>query len=301
MKPTKPTVTIGIPAYNEAANIERLLRALLDQKQTTYILKQIIVASDGSTDDTVRIVKNIKAPQVTLIKGRQRCGQAYRQNEIADKSQSDVLVLINADVLPVKRQLVERLIAPIIKKQADLTSGERVPLPSRTLVERILIFSTHVKYELFKEKNYVKNVYFCNGALRAFSKRLYKSIHWPNVVGEDAYSYFFCLQKGFTFLYQPAAQIYYRCPDNFAEHSKQSIRFLHSQQEMARLFGSDWTKQEYAIPQNLVVDIVGRYFFQNPVSLVLYMGFFIYAKIYSLLDHKKENLWDMATTSKKLI
>jgi glycosyltransferase involved in cell wall biosynthesis len=43
------TVTIGIPAYNEAANITSLLMALLAQNTPNFKLESIIVASDGST------------------------------------------------------------------------------------------------------------------------------------------------------------------------------------------------------------------------------------------------------------
>ena len=49
----KLTVTIGIPAYNEEANVRNLLVSLLAQKETNFKLQEIIVVSDGSTDKTV--------------------------------------------------------------------------------------------------------------------------------------------------------------------------------------------------------------------------------------------------------
>ena len=48
----KLTVSVGIPAYDEEANIKSLLEAILQQRQENFILKSIIVVSDGSTDRT---------------------------------------------------------------------------------------------------------------------------------------------------------------------------------------------------------------------------------------------------------
>ena len=54
---SKQTVTIGIPAHNEAENISYLLRSILRQKQRNYKLEKIIVVCDGCTDNTEDKVK----------------------------------------------------------------------------------------------------------------------------------------------------------------------------------------------------------------------------------------------------
>jgi len=53
----KKTLAIGIPAHNEEANIGFLIKALLEQESRLYVLTEIIVASDASTDKTVELVK----------------------------------------------------------------------------------------------------------------------------------------------------------------------------------------------------------------------------------------------------
>src|SRR3989338_5892127 len=94
------TVTIGIPAYNEAGNIGQLLKALLKQKQAGWVLEKIMVVSDASEDKTDIIVKQFKDKRIRLLRNLQRIGQAESQNRIIDECDSDVLVLMNADVLP---------------------------------------------------------------------------------------------------------------------------------------------------------------------------------------------------------
>jgi succinoglycan biosynthesis protein ExoA len=52
-----PTLTIAIPAYNEAANIERVVRGFLSTAYPNLI--ELFIADGGSTDGTQDIVKNL--------------------------------------------------------------------------------------------------------------------------------------------------------------------------------------------------------------------------------------------------
>lgn len=55
----KLTVTIGIPAYNEEQNIGHLLVNIFNQSTSIAILDEIIIVSDGSTDNTIKAIKKI--------------------------------------------------------------------------------------------------------------------------------------------------------------------------------------------------------------------------------------------------
>src|SRR3989344_8939516 len=82
--PILKKVSIGIPAYNEEANIKNLLTALLAQKQENFELLEIIVISDGSDDNTVEQAKSLASEKISVIDGKDRKGQAQRQNEIME-------------------------------------------------------------------------------------------------------------------------------------------------------------------------------------------------------------------------
>ncbi|MDO9069118.1 MAG: glycosyltransferase, partial [Deltaproteobacteria bacterium] len=51
-------ISIGIPCYNEAANIEKLLDRLLMFDANGYSLEEVIVIASGCTDDTTGLVLN---------------------------------------------------------------------------------------------------------------------------------------------------------------------------------------------------------------------------------------------------
>ena len=51
-------LSIGIMAYNEEANIGRLLRSVLGERFTHSYLKEIFVVASGCTDRTEEIVRD---------------------------------------------------------------------------------------------------------------------------------------------------------------------------------------------------------------------------------------------------
>ena len=64
MKNKKPTVTVALSAYNEEKNIKSFLESVLSQREESYVLKEIWVYSDVSTDKTVEIAKSIKSTKI---------------------------------------------------------------------------------------------------------------------------------------------------------------------------------------------------------------------------------------------
>jgi biofilm PGA synthesis N-glycosyltransferase PgaC len=50
-------VSIVVPAHNEAANIRRLLTALLEQQTRVGRIVEIVVVASGCTDDTAEVAR----------------------------------------------------------------------------------------------------------------------------------------------------------------------------------------------------------------------------------------------------
>lgn len=64
-----------VPAYNEAANIGRLIQSIVKQ---TMLPKQLIIVDDGSTDQTAELVKAMAVQHkwITLIQNKQKTARA---------------------------------------------------------------------------------------------------------------------------------------------------------------------------------------------------------------------------------
>ena len=126
----KLSVTIGIPAFNEQENIAHLLHSILKQKESKFYLKEIIVISDASNDGTGDIVRSVSDPRIILIENIARLGQAQNQNTMLKKFSGDILLLLNADVLPQDEHYIDNMVAPFYSnKNLGITSSRVMPLP----------------------------------------------------------------------------------------------------------------------------------------------------------------------------
>lgn len=93
-----PSVTVLIPAYNEAQNIAATIQNKLDQDYPRERL-EIIVISDGSTDGTDDIVRGFDSQNVRLIRREQREGKAEALNEGVRCARGEILVFSDANSL----------------------------------------------------------------------------------------------------------------------------------------------------------------------------------------------------------
>ena len=148
----RPTLTIGIPAYNEEKNIVRLLTDLLHNRQSTYRLEKIIVISDGSTDATPRLVNKFANENVLLVHTPKRYGQAYAQNLIIKRTSSDYLLLLNADVRIKDADFIDATLMPFRSSlNVGLVSARVIPLPATTFIEKTINWSHMVKTSMYEK------------------------------------------------------------------------------------------------------------------------------------------------------
>lgn len=294
----KPTVIIGIPAYNEEENIARLLRQLLVQKQKRFFLKKIVVASDGSTDDTVKSARSVKNRKVTIMNFLARQGRAVVQEKIFQYADTDFVVLIDADTAIRESDFLERLVRPLCDG-ADLTAARVEEAQPVTVTSKILYASMQWKKQLFEMINEGDNVYTCHGRARGFSSRLYKSIHFPQSSGEDAYSYFFCKKKQFVYKYVQSAHIFYRLPSSFMDHLAQGRRYFAAKDSFQREFGRGVISRGYFLPFFLTIQTYVHSLAENR-WLLLYFPLVIVTRILALFPGLQKDTWTIARSSKFL-
>lgn len=298
------TVTIGIPAYNEEANIGFLLEDIVRQETRSFELVQIIVYSDGSNDRTNDIVRSFPDTRVQLIEGPGRRGLAMGQNTILSETTSDSVVLINADMKITDALFLEKLIAPIRTGEADLTSSNLLPLPPKTFIESILVTGFIAKNFLFESYANGNGLYTCHGAARAFSSRLYQSLRFPKSVGEDAFSYLFCRHAGYVYRYVRDAVLYLRIPATLADHERQSFRFVSGRRDFLESFPEQFVQQETSVP--IVAYARGfvralPFIARHPIRLLGYVMIVGSTRIRAVLIKKNmPDMWAVSASSKQV-
>ena len=298
-----PTLTVGIPAYNEEANVGYLIEDILKQEEDGFRLEKILVYSDGSTDRTNEIVRSFDDPRVQLLVGPGRLGIASGQNAMIEICESDCLVLVNADIQLTDGFSFAHLARPILLGRADLTSAYLETLPPRTFFERVLQASAVIKTILFEADRGGNNLYTCRGPGRALSRRFYTAMRFPRNIGEDAYSYLACLALGFTYEYVREAVVLYRLPSTFSDHRKQSLRFFNGQMNFVEEFGRDFVKQHLHIPLIAYARGVWRaapYLAKHPLEVATYVLVVVWLRVEAIFTRSMPDIWVIAESSKQL-
>ncbi len=116
------TVSIVVPAYNEAATIEPLLRRVA----AVELPKEVIVVDDGSTDGTRDRLPELERQGLVdrlLLHERNRGKGAALRTGFAHAT-GDVVVVQDAD-LEYDPDEIPRLLAPIAEGRADAVYGSR--------------------------------------------------------------------------------------------------------------------------------------------------------------------------------
>jgi len=104
-------VIAGIPAYNQESNIGEVIR-----KASEYV-DEVIVADDGSTDNTARVAEAAGAI-VIRSEFNQGAGQATKTCfRVAKERDADVLVTLDSDGQH-NAEEIPRVLAPVIERGA---------------------------------------------------------------------------------------------------------------------------------------------------------------------------------------
>ena len=136
----KLSVTVGIPVYNEQRTIKNIITDVLNQTNQHYVLDQIIILSDGSTDKTISEAKLINNSRIKIVEGTIRKGKPSRMNQLFSMAHSDVVIVLDADIRLHTHKTIDELITPILQNNTvQLTSGHGVSNPTRTLTQQIAL------------------------------------------------------------------------------------------------------------------------------------------------------------------
>lgn len=297
----KLTLTIGIPAYNEEGNIGTLIRSLLNQNCSKFILERILIVSDASTDRTDAIVKEFKNKKVNLVRNYKRKGVVYSQNIILGNVKSDILVLINADVTIRDSKCINKLVEPFLDSpDIGIVGAKVIPLPAENWFSAILNHSHTIKQYIYENLDKDKNtIYLCHGRARAFSKKCYKNFRFLPFLAEDAYSYLRIQELNLKFVFEPRAKVFFKSPANLKDHLGQSVRFIESKKQIEEDFIKREEIDHFKIPLTLYMRGALKGFFSHPVQTAVYSFILVISYIAGYLRMVEvSQTWSISKSSK---
>ena len=111
------TVAAIIPAYNE----ETRIRAVLQTLTASPLVGEVIVVDDGSSDGTAQAASSV--PGVRVVSLPRNGGKGGAMREGATRTEADVLLFFDADLIGLTPQHVSDLLAPIHAGESVMAMG----------------------------------------------------------------------------------------------------------------------------------------------------------------------------------
>ncbi len=297
-----PKVTVCIPAYNEEANIKNLLLSILSQAEDGFVLEEVLVCSDGSTDGTVLSVSSIADARVMLRHSEIRRGKVAIINEQLKACKSDVLVQFDADIKLPDAFVISKLVKPFLKDDyPDVVCGMHWPLPPRTFIEQLAYFGADC-WEVAKiQLGEYGDMYNSLGQVRAFSSRFIKNLTLPKDVGtfEDTYIFLFAKSKGYKVAMAHDAVVNFRLASTWRDYIKQMSRFVIVKEIAKQYFSSKFIKRYEHMTLWVRAKVFLSKVFIYPLYISLgYLVLQLIVKLRASIKFAHVRMWDSAGSSK---
>jgi GT2 family glycosyltransferase len=300
----KPTVSIGIPAYNAEQNIVNIVKALLSQTGN-FELKQIIIHSDNSKDNTVNAARSIHDGRVTVIDNKDRLGFAGSLKRLIESFDADYLITLNDDVLIEDRNnFIENIVQVFLSEdKVGMVCGKITPLPAVNFIDKA-ITSTFNGYKRIRERNSGNQKFTVDGKVLALSKEFSRSLVIPQDTAfmgcADTYLYFACITGGYKYRYASRAEVFYRNPTTIHDYLKWVSRNNANRSILKKSFDPKIVDREYTFP-----DEYKKYFYveflKNPIGCTFIQVLKIIRKMRTRSIEKNfDSKWETVATTKNL-
>lgn len=299
------TVTIGIPAHNEEANILHVLRSILMQKGESFIIEKIIVLCDSCTDKTAEIASTFakKYTHITVISETERKGKVARLNQLYALNISDVFINFDADIILCGSTMLEKMVKIFIEeKDTVMVAAHQVPIPTKTFIGNI-IYAGYQFWDMARlsVKNYdhIQNHY---GAATALRKSFIQHVQFPKDITDDRGYLYILAKKIGNFRYTMNAKIYYRPVSTMRDFLTLYDRsFSKNQDALAKYFSAN-VYRLYHIPLYYKLRAIGIMFVKSPFYTTLAVLLNIYTRLFPKHDVLYNNgMWEISLSTKKAI
>lgn len=198
-----PTVTLLISAYNESFIIKKKIENSLALEYPSKKL-DIVVVSDGSTDDTEKIVKQFENKNVSLHKISKRVGKTEAQNRGVKKSRGEIIVFSDANAM-YEPDAILHLVKHFSDDSVGCVSG-RLSYAERSSAKSTAEFEIdywHIEQWMKSAESKLSILTGANGSIYAVRRESYVKL------GADIISDFIepllVVLNGKRFLYEPLA------------------------------------------------------------------------------------------------
>ncbi len=97
-----PEISVIMPVYNTQKYVKTAVRSILEQSFKRF---ELLIIDDGSTDSSLKIVKEFKDERIRLLQNKKNRGLPYTRNKGITKSCADLIAFADSDDISHKDRL----------------------------------------------------------------------------------------------------------------------------------------------------------------------------------------------------
>ncbi|MEJ2735999.1 MAG: glycosyltransferase [Anaerolineae bacterium] len=294
MNQDKIKCSVGITAYNEEANIGRLLQAVIDQRLYEVEISEILVIASGCTDHTEEVVRAFmdREPRIRLYVQEEREGKTSAINVFLGQAREKICVLESGDTLP-REDTIENMVRMFRDPAVGMTGAQKVAVNTPDHVVGVL---SHLRLKM--EHQLCLEIPRL-GELIAFRK-VFDQIP-PDVAMDEAFVEALIIRRGMQVRYAPDAVVYNMGPETVGDFVTQRRRNYAGHLYLRDKYGYRVSSLENRRVVRIALEEVW-----GAVRLVATLGVLavleVYSRILGAWDYrvkkKKHVVWDMAWTTK---
>lgn len=295
--PSRIRCSVGIMAYNEAANIASAIESILRQPSTVFQLHEIIVVASGCTDNTAAIVAELGGtdPRIRLVAQERREGKASAINLFLSQATAPVLIMASADVV-LKDGAIDLLLAPFQDETVGMVGAHPVPVNDD---QRFMGYTVHLLWDLHDR---IARQSPKLGEVVAF-RNVVPSIPSDTAVDEISIQAL-VTQLGYRLVYEPRAIVYNRGPTTVSDFLRQRRRIYGGHLRIQRQQGYSASTMHVG---RILLALLASRAYMTPRSAVYALGAVglegaaRMLGAYDFLTRRQHFLWQIAASTKNQI
>lgn len=222
-----PSITVVVPAYNEEDVIGTKLENCLSLDYPAELL-DIVVVSDGSTDDTDSIVNTFESErpeQLRLHRMTNRGGKTAGINSVMRTVETDITVFTDTNVI-LDVDSLNHIAASLAAPSVGGVAGQLTyvnPEASETAQSGGLYW----RYEEFIKRNegLCGSIMGADGSIFAIKSHFFRQL--PNHVMDDFCTSMGVVLQGYTFAFDARIKAYEKSAEKSAEEFKRKVRIAN--------------------------------------------------------------------------
>ncbi len=215
--------SVVLVAFNEAGTIGRRLEELTGLIASSELEAEVIVVSDGSTDDTAAIARKLQGSLVRILELPRNVGKARALSAGCALARNEVIVFADA-----RQSWCPQALRLLLKNFSDPTigaaGGDLVVQSAPGLMGGIGLYWRYEKW-LRKQESRVHSTVGVTGAISAVRRQLFHPIP-QGIILDDVYWPLLVAMQGFRVVHDEHAYAYDRFPEKTWDEFKRKVRTL---------------------------------------------------------------------------